>query len=176
MTKLLLPFLWKIWEIRLNKIRNQVLSRSYSTFILTGCRVDSLLRLCHCGDNPNDSRRSPVRARGSLCRTWNLVSCRCCLRWYAVARIVYQKEQDIWQPHHFAGTHCLCPEYRPLLNGVEKADSFLFNPHKSMLVNFDCCAFWVNDRYDHSCTKNAFFPHRYRPRPTLISLFLELFW
>ena len=30
--------------------------------------------------------------------------------------------------------------------GVELADSFVFNPHKWMLVNFDCTAYFVRDR------------------------------
>ncbi|CAH1960117.1 unnamed protein product [Acanthoscelides obtectus] len=48
----------------------------------------------------------------------------------------------------YAGTAFTCPEYRYLLKGVEHADSFNFNPHKWMLVNFDCSAMWVkNARY-----------------------------
>ena len=38
-------------------------------------------------------------------------------------------------------------EYRPILNGIEYADSFNFNPHKWMLVNFDCSAMWVKDSH-----------------------------
>ena len=30
----------------------------------------------------------------------------------------------------YAGSAFICPEYRPILNGVELADSFNFNPHK----------------------------------------------
>lgn len=45
----------------------------------------------------------------------------------------------------YAGTAFACPEYRYLMNGVEMADSFNFNPHKWMLVNFDCSAMWVKD-------------------------------
>lgn len=41
---------------------------------------------------------------------------------------------------------CICPEYRPLLNGVEKADSFDMNLHKWFLTNFDCSCLWVKDR------------------------------
>ena len=37
--------------------------------------------------------------------------------------------------------------YRPILNGVELADSFNFNPHKWMLVNFDCSAMWVKNAH-----------------------------
>uniref|UniRef100_A0AAR2JKX2 Aromatic-L-amino-acid decarboxylase n=1 Tax=Pygocentrus nattereri TaxID=42514 RepID=A0AAR2JKX2_PYGNA len=38
----------------------------------------------------------------------------------------------------YAGSAFICPEFRPLLDGVEFADSFNFNPHKWLLVNFDC--------------------------------------
>ncbi|XP_020512615.1 aromatic-L-amino-acid decarboxylase isoform X1 [Labrus bergylta] len=48
----------------------------------------------------------------------------------------------------YAGSAFICPEFRPLLNGVEFADSFNFNPHKWLLVNFDCSALWVKKRAD----------------------------
>ncbi|XP_078572464.1 aromatic-L-amino-acid decarboxylase-like isoform X3 [Branchiostoma floridae x Branchiostoma japonicum] len=48
----------------------------------------------------------------------------------------------------YAGSAFICPEYRPLLDGVEFADSFNFNPHKWMRVNFDCSAMWIRNRAD----------------------------
>ncbi|CAL1285576.1 unnamed protein product [Larinioides sclopetarius] len=42
----------------------------------------------------------------------------------------------------YAGSSFICPEFRPFLDGVEYADSFNFNPHKWLLVNFDCSAMW----------------------------------
>lgn len=45
-----------------------------------------------------------------------------------------------------AGTAALCPEYRWIHAGLEWADSYCFNPHKWMLTNFDCSAFFVRDR------------------------------
>lgn len=53
----------------------------------------------------------------------------------------------------YAGNACICPEYRPHLNGVEKADSFNMNPHKWLLTNFDCSTLWVQVRLVsfHSC-------------------------
>lgn len=45
----------------------------------------------------------------------------------------------------YAGSAFICPEYRYLMKGVETADSFNFNPHKWMLVNFDCSAMWLKD-------------------------------
>jgi aromatic-L-amino-acid decarboxylase len=46
----------------------------------------------------------------------------------------------------YAGAAALLPELRHLFDGVEQADSFVFNPHKWMLVNFDCSAYFVRDR------------------------------
>jgi len=45
-----------------------------------------------------------------------------------------------------AGSACVCPEFRWMLEGVEHADSFCFNPHKWLLTNFDCDCFWVRDK------------------------------
>eukprot|EP01080_Neovahlkampfia_damariscottae_P007805 gene7805-12279_t len=46
----------------------------------------------------------------------------------------------------YVGASCICPEYRHFLNGIEDADSFVFNPHKWMLTNFDCVTLWVQNR------------------------------
>ncbi|MFW6140133.1 MAG: pyridoxal phosphate-dependent decarboxylase family protein [Acidobacteriota bacterium] len=59
----------------------------------------------------------------------------------------------ICQQHHlwfhvdaaYAGTAAVLPEKRWVLKGVEYADSFVFNPHKWMLTNFDCSAYFVKD-------------------------------
>jgi len=45
-----------------------------------------------------------------------------------------------------SGTAAVCPEYRFVNDGLELADSYCFNPHKWMFVNFDCSAFFVADR------------------------------
>ncbi|XP_018368357.1 PREDICTED: aromatic-L-amino-acid decarboxylase-like [Trachymyrmex cornetzi] len=45
----------------------------------------------------------------------------------------------------YAGSSFICPEFRYLMKGIELADSFNFNPHKWMLVNFDCSAMWLKD-------------------------------
>lgn len=45
----------------------------------------------------------------------------------------------------YAGTAAVLQEKRWILNGVEAADSFVFNPHKWMLTNFDCSAYFVRD-------------------------------
>lgn len=60
---------------------------------------------------------------------------------------VCQKE-NLWMhvDAAYAGSAFLCPEYQYLLNGIEFAESFNFNPHKWMLVNFDCSAMYLKDR------------------------------
>lgn len=45
----------------------------------------------------------------------------------------------------YAGTAAILPEKRWVLEGAELADSLVFNPHKWMLTNFDCSAFFVKD-------------------------------
>ncbi|RIH65844.1 aspartate aminotransferase family protein [Mariniphaga sediminis] len=58
------------------------------------------------------------------------------------------KEENCWLHVDAAmsGTAMLCPEFRYLKDGVELADSYSFNPHKWMFVNFDCNVFWVANR------------------------------
>ncbi|XP_038995499.1 tyrosine decarboxylase 2 isoform X2 [Hibiscus syriacus] len=46
----------------------------------------------------------------------------------------------------YAGSACVCPEFRHYMDGVEEADSFNMNAHKWFLTNFDCSALWVKDR------------------------------
>ena len=57
------------------------------------------------------------------------------------------RRQSLWLhvDAAFAGTACILPEYRPLLKGIEHANSFVFNPHKWMFTNFDCSAYFVKD-------------------------------
>ncbi|KAK6940596.1 Pyridoxal phosphate-dependent decarboxylase [Dillenia turbinata] len=43
----------------------------------------------------------------------------------------------------YAGSACICPEYRHYIDGVEEADSFNMNAHKWFLTNFDCSVLWV---------------------------------
>lgn len=40
---------------------------------------------------------------------------------------------------------CVCPEFRGMLRGIERVDSLCVNPHKWLLTNFDCDAFFVRD-------------------------------
>ena len=47
-----------------------------------------------------------------------------------------------------AGSAAVCPEFRSFFDGLERADSYAFNPHKWMFTNFDCDCFFVRDRRD----------------------------
>jgi aromatic-L-amino-acid/L-tryptophan decarboxylase len=46
----------------------------------------------------------------------------------------------------WAGVATVVPELRWLNDGLDAADSYATNPHKWLLTNFDCDAFWVADR------------------------------
>ncbi|RTG85982.1 aromatic-L-amino-acid/L-tryptophan decarboxylase [Schistosoma bovis] len=45
----------------------------------------------------------------------------------------------------YAGSSFICPEYRYLMDGIEYATSFVFNPHKWLLINFDCSIVWYRE-------------------------------
>ena len=64
----------------------------------------------------------------------------------AVGRIA--EEFGMW--HHvdaaYAGTAMICEEYRHHQPAMDLAHSYTFNPHKWMMVNFDCNVMWVADR------------------------------
>jgi aromatic-L-amino-acid decarboxylase len=66
----------------------------------------------------------PVEAIGAICRRENA--------WLHVDAA-------------FAGVAAILPELRWLMNGAEGADSIVVNPHKWLLVNFDCSAYFVKD-------------------------------
>lgn len=72
----------------------------------------------------SSSAIDPLGPIGDICRRYNL--------WMHVDAA-------------YAGTAGLLPEKRWILDGVEHADSFVFNPHKWMLTNFDCSAYFVKD-------------------------------
>jgi len=57
------------------------------------------------------------------------------------------RKHDVWLhvDAAYAGTALILPEMRWISDGVEFADSFVFNPHKWMFTNFDCSAYFVRD-------------------------------
>lgn len=48
----------------------------------------------------------------------------------------------------YAGSALVCPEYQHLCPPIAAFDSFNFNLHKWLLVNFDCSAFFIKRRKD----------------------------
>ncbi len=66
----------------------------------------------------------PVRAIGQICSKYNV--------WLHVDAA-------------YAGTALVLPEMRFYADGLELADSYVFNPHKWMFTNFDCSAYFVKD-------------------------------
>ncbi|MFO7978612.1 MAG: pyridoxal-dependent decarboxylase [Bacteroidales bacterium] len=63
----------------------------------------------------------------------------------AIAEIC--RKYDVWLhvDAAMAGTAAMVPELAGFFKGTEQADSFVFNPHKWMMVNFDCSAYFVKD-------------------------------
>jgi len=57
------------------------------------------------------------------------------------------RRHDVWfhVDAAFSGTAAILPEKKWMLEGVEYVNSFVFNPHKWMLTNFDCSAYFVKD-------------------------------
>lgn len=66
----------------------------------------------------------PLKTIGQLCRKHNI--------WLHV--------DAAW-----AGSALILPEYRWMIEGIETVDSLVFNPHKWLLTQFDCSAFYVRD-------------------------------
>ena len=67
----------------------------------------------------------PIRAVGEICKKYNC--------WHHIDA-------------SYSGAALLIPEFRWMSEGVELADSFVFNPHKWMLTNFDCSAYFIKDK------------------------------
>lgn len=57
------------------------------------------------------------------------------------------RDNDLWfhVDAAYAGSAALLPECRHHFAGLEQADSYVFNPHKWLLTNFDCSAYYVRD-------------------------------
>ena len=66
----------------------------------------------------------PLRRIGEICRDHN----------------VFLHIDAAW-----AGAALILPEQRWMSDGIELADSIVFNPHKWLMINFDCSAHYVRD-------------------------------
>ncbi|MEO1437726.1 MAG: aminotransferase class I/II-fold pyridoxal phosphate-dependent enzyme [Bacteroidota bacterium] len=63
----------------------------------------------------------------------------------AIGKICEQHQVWLHIDAAYAGTALLLPEYQYMIRGMERSDSFVFNPHKWMFTNFDCTAYFVKD-------------------------------
>nr|ADD71924.1 L-tryptophan decarboxylase [Actaea racemosa] len=43
----------------------------------------------------------------------------------------------------YAGSACICPEFRHFIDGIERVDSLSLSPHKWLLTYLDCSCLWV---------------------------------
>ncbi|KAF3485661.1 hypothetical protein F2Q69_00052003 [Brassica cretica] len=64
----------------------------------------------------------------------------------ALGKIAKSNEMWFHVDAAYAGSACICPEYRQYIDGVETADSFDMNAHKWLLTNFECSLLWVKDQ------------------------------
>lgn len=67
----------------------------------------------------------------------------------AIAEVA-RENPDLWihVDAAYAGSALVCPEYQHLTAPIADFDSFDFNLHKWLLVNFDCSAFFIKKRRD----------------------------
>jgi aromatic-L-amino-acid/L-tryptophan decarboxylase len=63
-----------------------------------------------------------------------------------LAHIAHEAGAWIHVDAAWAGVAAVAPEFRWLNAGLDAVDSYATNPHKWLLTNFDCDAFWVADR------------------------------
>jgi aromatic-L-amino-acid decarboxylase len=57
------------------------------------------------------------------------------------------KDYSIWihVDAAYAGSACICPEFRHFIDGIEGANSFTLNAHKWLFTTLDCCCLWVKE-------------------------------
>jgi aromatic-L-amino-acid decarboxylase len=103
-------------------MRPAVLERAIESDLAAGRRP---FFLCATIGTISSTAIDPVREIGEICRRYGI--------WLHVDAAL-------------AGTAALLPEMRWIHDGIDLADSYVFNPHKWMLTNFDCTAFFVADR------------------------------
>ena len=63
----------------------------------------------------------------------------------SIANICREHDLYLHVDAAWAGSALLLEEQRWMIDGVESVDSFVFNPHKWLLTNFDCAAHYVRE-------------------------------
>ncbi len=102
-------------------MRPEVLAEAIAADVAAGRRPACVVATV--GTTPSTAI-DPLRAIGEICRGFGV--------WLHVDA-------------SYAGAAAMLPERRATIDGVELADSFVFNPHKWLLTNFDCSAYFVRD-------------------------------
>ncbi len=133
----------------------------------THSSVEKAFRICGLGDAA--LRRIAVDANGAMkiaeleaavrrdvaagcqpffvCATVGSTACGAIDDVPAVARLAAAHGLWLHVDAAWAGTAAICPELRgPIVAGADSADSWCFNPHKWMMINFDCNALFLRDR------------------------------
>ena len=82
---------------------------------------------------------------GIVVATMGTTSSTACDPLRAIGEIAQNRHAWFHIDAAFGGSAAIVPEVRPLLDGVELADSMATNPHKWLLTNFDCTAYFVRD-------------------------------
>lgn len=62
-----------------------------------------------------------------------------------ISEICHHRDVFLHIDAAWAGSALILPEYRWMIEGIEAVDSFVFNPHKWLMTNFDCSAHYVRD-------------------------------
>ncbi|CAL4979172.1 unnamed protein product [Urochloa decumbens] len=65
----------------------------------------------------------------------------------AVADVTAQFGTWVHVDAAYAGSACICPEFRHHLDGVERVDSVSVSPHKWLMTCLDCTCLWVRDAH-----------------------------
>jgi len=82
---------------------------------------------------------------GIVVGTMGTTSSTACDPLRAIGEIAKERHAWFHIDAAFGGSAAIVPEIRPLLDGVELADSMVTNPHKWLLTTFDCTAYFVRD-------------------------------
>jgi aromatic-L-amino-acid decarboxylase len=64
----------------------------------------------------------------------------------SIARICTRHKVWLHVDAAFLGNALMLDENRGMIEGIQSADTFVFNPHKWMFTNFDCSAYFVQDK------------------------------
>ncbi len=113
---------------------------------LVKIRVDEQLKI-----DPNDLERAikddKVAGKIPICVVATIGTTGTCAIDLLKQIALITSSNDVWLhvDAAFAGTAMLLEEYSWMLEGLEYADSYVFNPHKWMFTNFDCTAYYVRD-------------------------------